>query len=550
MNSPRPIPTSLRRGARWAALALALVTGLGLSACGGTEPDPDPAASTPADTAPSGIKEGGTLNLSLAGEPGNLDPTKNETQAASATYPIWCESLYATGPVDEPTTPVLATGLPEIAADGLSATITVRAGGVFTDGTVLDAEAVKFSLDRHKTHPESARAADLTFLDSVEVVDPQSVKLIFSYKVAPGVFFSALAGRGSIIVSPTAVEKLGDEEFNTSPVCVGAFTLTDRIPQDSLTFTRNPDYYDAANVHFDKVVYHIIPDSAVRITNLRAGELDLIDRVAPADLAVLEAESSITIIDGPGLGYHNLAINLFNNGTDAPGEVDRPLARSLKARQALALAIDRDVINQVVYGGQYAPAYGFIVPGSEFATDFNTAASKPDPDKARQLLEESGEELPVNISISLNQQPDYRRVAEVIQQQANAVGFNITLNVGESTAILQQNGTGDFDIYYNTFTGVTDPDTNVTRIVETSARPNTGRMGTAETDDLLLQARAEQDSTKRAALYDQIQKYLNDTVGTIFLVRPSNFVAHSTSLTGVTLIATGGVDIKNAAFTQ
>jgi peptide/nickel transport system substrate-binding protein len=544
--------TSLGRGPRWAAAALALLTGLSVAACGGTDPDPgsDPTSPPVTAAASGGIQEGGTLNLSLAGEPGNLDPTKNETLAAATTYPIWCESLYATGPTDEPTKPVLATALPEIAADGLSATITVRSGGVFADGTPLDAAAVKFSFDRHKTHPESARAIELTFLDTVDVVDAQTVKLTFSYAVAPGVLFGALTGRGSIIVSPTAVEQLGDEEFNTSPVCVGAFLLTDRIPQDSLTFTRNPDYYDAGNVHFDKIVYHVIPDSSVRITNLRAGELDLIDRVAPADVAVLEAESSIDILDGPGLGYHNLVINLFNNGTDAPGPVDRPLARSLKARQALALAIDRDVINQVVYGGQYAPAYGFIVPGSEFATAFNTAVTKPDLDKARQLLEDSGEELPINIAISLNQQPDYRRVAEVIQQQANAVGFNVTLDVGESTAILQKNGTGEFDIYYNTFTGVTDPDSNVTRVVETTARPNAGRMGTAEIDAILLQARAEQDSTKRAALYDEIQRYIDDTVGTIFLVRPSNLVALSTRLSGVELLTTGAVDVKNAAFTQ
>ena len=99
------------------------------------------------------------------------------------------------------------------------------------------------------------------------------------------------------------------------------------------------DYWNKDNVFLDKVTYLPIPDSAVRLANLRSGDLDMVERLAPSDVAAVKADSNLTVSDIVGLGYMSMYVNV-GNGPRA----DNPLGKDKRLRQAFSLAIDRDAI--------------------------------------------------------------------------------------------------------------------------------------------------------------------------------------------------------------
>ncbi|WP_169808601.1 ABC transporter substrate-binding protein [Microtetraspora niveoalba] len=485
--------------------------------------------------------DGRKVAIGLAGEPGNLDPTLSNSLSSSALYPAFCQMLY--NEMREGTVPVLATKDPEFSKDMKSARVTLREDAKFADGTPVNAEAVRFSLERHKTLPGSQRVNELDAVKDVTVVDDHTVELTFNYPIAPGVLKSNLASRGGTIMSPTAVKKLGDEGFAAAPVCSGPFKFAGRVAQDNVTLVKDPNYFDAANVHLDKVVYRVIPDSAVRIANLRSGDLDIIDRVSPTDVPTIEASDRLKIETFPSLGHVNLIFNIGNSdGAAKPAKLlDDPIAKNADVRRALELAIDRDAINKVVFGGKYETACGFMAPTSEFSTKESQSCPGYDPAAAKELLKSTGVGLPFHIEILMNQMPEYRRVGEMIQQMAKEAGFEVTLNIQESTTSAEATQQGKFQVYLNSFTGSADPDMNVARFYESDTPTNVGKFVADGLDDLLTEARSEADTGKRTKLYDQIHKIITDATASIYLVRPTNIIAYNGKLTGLTYRATGGV---------
>src|SRR6202043_946201 len=123
-----------------------------------------------------------------------------------------------------------------------------------------------------------------------------------------------------------------------------------RIAQDRVILQRNPHYWDPSQQGFDEVQFVTVPDASLRLTNLRTGQLDLIERVAPSDLDTIRSDARLKVIAEPGLGYQVMQFNL-NKGPMS----DNPINRDPRVREAFEDSIDRDVINQVVFAGQYSP---------------------------------------------------------------------------------------------------------------------------------------------------------------------------------------------------
>src|SRR5262249_27014188 len=151
----------------------------------------------------------------------------------------------------------------------------------FHDGTKMDAAAVKYSLDRHLTLAGSTRKSELAGVTGVEIVDPSTVRITLSAPFAPLV--AVLSDRAGMIVSPKAAEA-GAAAFPSHRVCAGPFKFAERVPQDRIVLEKFPDYWNRGHVKVDKVTFLPIPDSAVRLANLKSGDLDMIERVAPTDL--------------------------------------------------------------------------------------------------------------------------------------------------------------------------------------------------------------------------------------------------------------------------
>src|SRR5256714_142204 len=334
--------TLLRR-----ATLLPLAAVLALAGCGSIKsPGPAPAAS--GDNRP--VKNGGTLRVALSAEPDKLDPTLARTLVGRTVFNAICEKLYDVDPSLN-IVPQLAAALPDVSADGKTVTIKVRGGVKFADGTPLDAAAVKTSLDRHMTLSGSARKTELSSVASVDAVDPSTVSIKLKAPFVP--LTAVLADRAGMVMSPTALKAEGDK-FAANPVCVGPFKFSTRVAQDRVEVVKDPNYYDAAKVHLDKVVYRIIADATTRFNNLRSGDVDVLDTVATTDVGSLKADPNLRLLTSDSLGYQGITVNLGNaNGVGKPAGTlaapyAGPLATNAKVRQAFEMSLDREAINKVV----------------------------------------------------------------------------------------------------------------------------------------------------------------------------------------------------------
>lgn len=212
-------------------------------------------------------RSGNRLVVALAEAPDALDPTTSSTFVLRIVYANMCEKLFD---VDEHLNivPQLASALPQISFDGLTYTISLRPGIRFNDGSTLDAQAVKITLDRYKNLPESGRAAELGPLERVDVVDPQTVRLHLSKPFAP--LSSILADRAGMILSPTQLRKLGDD-FAKHPVCVGPLSFESRPSADEINLVKSPYYYDRDAVRLDGVVFRAVVDPNARVEAVKDG---------------------------------------------------------------------------------------------------------------------------------------------------------------------------------------------------------------------------------------------------------------------------------------
>src|SRR5216117_3625512 len=231
-----------------------------------------------------------TLRIGLAEDPDVLDPSMARTFVGRIVFAGLCEKLFD---LDEKLNivPQLATGY-EWSADNKALTVKLRSGVSFHDGGKLDAAAVKYNLERHKNMQGSNRRGELAVVSSVETPDSSTVKINLAAPFAR--LLAVLTDRSGMMVSPKAAQAAG-EKFGAKPVCSGPFRFVERIAQDRIVLERDPNYWNKAAIHFDRIVYLPIVDATVRLANLRSGQLDFIERLAPSDVPQLKNDSRIRV---------------------------------------------------------------------------------------------------------------------------------------------------------------------------------------------------------------------------------------------------------------
>ncbi len=157
----------------------------------------------------------------------------------------------------------------------------------FQDGEKLNADAVKYKLTRDLTIKGSMRRGEVSSIDSIDVIDPLTVQL--NLKTPASQLLAQLTDRAGIMISPKAGEAAGDK-FGLHPVCAGPFSFDSRVAQDRIVLKRFPGYWDAKDIHFDQVVYLPNPNSSVRLANLQAGALDLVEYILPTDVPAVQKD--------------------------------------------------------------------------------------------------------------------------------------------------------------------------------------------------------------------------------------------------------------------
>src|SRR5580692_4606332 len=252
-----------------------------------------------------------TLRIGLAEDPDILDPTLARTYVGRIVFASLCDKLVDISPQLD-IVPQLATEWQWV-DDNKGLVIKLRPAVKFHDGEPMDAAAVKFSLERHLTMPGSNRKAEINALESVEIIDDRTVKLVLDKPFAP--LLAQLSDRAGMIVSPKAAQAAGDK-FGEHPVCAGPYKFTERVAQDRIVLDRFADYWNKDAIHFDRIIFLPIADSTVRLANAQSGQLQLIERMAATDLDAAQKDNRLKVSTITSLAYDGITINL-NNGERA-----------------------------------------------------------------------------------------------------------------------------------------------------------------------------------------------------------------------------------------
>src|SRR5215210_7119876 len=245
------------------------------------------------------------LRIGLAEDPDVLDPTLARTYVGRIVFSSLCDKLFD---IDEKLNVVPQLALShDTSDDGKAVTIKLRPNVRFHDGEPLDAEAAKFSFERHLTMQGSFRRPEITAIDKVEVVDPLTIRLHLKTPFSP--LIAQLTDRAGMMVSPKAAKEAGDK-FGQKPVCAGPYKFVERVQQDRIVVEKFADYWDKANVHIDRITYVPINDSTVRLANLRSGGLDLIERLNATDIKEVRSDSRLKLSTALELGYLGITLNV------------------------------------------------------------------------------------------------------------------------------------------------------------------------------------------------------------------------------------------------
>ncbi len=359
------------------------------------------------------------INIGAQLEPPNLDPTSGAAGAIDqVTYSNIFEGLTRFG-ADGSINPGLAESW-TISDDGKVYTFKLREGVMFHDGTAMDAEDVKFSLDRIGAE-ESTNAQKKLYADiaSVDVVDPQTVKVTLS-KPNGNMLFN-LAWGDAVIVAP---ESAADNA--TNPVGTGAFVFKDWVQGDRVELEKNAEYWGEP-AKLDKVTFKFISDPNAAFAAVMAGDVDtFMPFPAPENLPQFDADPRFRVVTGSTEGETILSTNNKMPPFDNP-----------KVREAMAHAIDRQAIIDGAMFGYGTPIGTHFAPHHPAYVDL-TGQSNYDPDKARALLAEAG--YPDGFSTTLKlPPPSYaRRGGEIIASQLRDVGIETEISNLEWAQWLEQ----------------------------------------------------------------------------------------------------------------
>ncbi|AFO86089.1 ABC transporter substrate-binding protein [Phaeobacter inhibens] len=345
-----------------------------------------------------------TVTVALQLEPPHLDPT---SAAAGAIDQVLYSNVFeglTRFMGDGSVVPGLAQSW-EISEDGLSYTFTLQDGVTFHDGSTMDAEDVKFSLDRARAE-DSTNAQKALFADiaSVDVVDPLTVKLTLSQP--NGNLLFNLAWGDAVIVAPETIDTI-----KTAPVGTGAFTFTNWVQGDRIDLARNPDYWGEAPA-LSAATFKFISDPTAAFAAMMAEDIDAFSAFpAPENLPQFEADPRFQVLIGSTEGETILSIN----NKQAP--FDNP-----KVRAAVAHAIDRQAIIDGAMFGYGTPIGTHFAPHNPAYVDL-TGTSAHDPEKSRALLAEAGLADGFTTTLHLPPPSYARRGGEIIAAQLAEVGI-------------------------------------------------------------------------------------------------------------------------------
>ncbi len=472
------------------------------------------------------------LRIGIVSDPDVLDPTLSRSVAARQVFAAMCDKLVD---IDErlDIVPQLATAW-RWDDNGRALVLTLRDGVRFHDGAALDGEAAAIGLRRHIDTPGSTRRAEMGPVREIAATGPMEVTIRLSEPFAP--LLAALADRAGMLVSPRQARITG-ADFQREPACAGPFRLTRRVAQDRMELERFAGYWDRAAIHAERVTYRPVTDGTVRLANLRAGALDVIERISPSDVAEMRRDRRVRLVEAPSLASFYIAINVGNGPRS-----ETPLGRDPRVREALERAIDRQALVTVAFEGLWTPGNQSVPPGHRFYAN-DVPVPPRDLVRARALLREAGHQR-VRMRLSVPNTSDYLQASEVIQAMAAEAGIDIELQQVETATLLQQWTSGDFEALIIQWSGRVDLDANIFAFNACGQSLNGGRYCNPAVDAAMEQARRSVDDSARAAAYARAAAlYLADRPY-LYLWHPRVLHGTGAAIEGLRLVPDGIIRVQ------
>ncbi len=485
----------------------------------------------------NGAAYGQALRIGLAEDPDTLDPAKNWSFVGRVVLMSTCEKLVDIAP-DTSFVPQLALSW-QTSEDGKALTLKLRPGVAYSDGEPFNAAAVKFNIERELTLPGSRRKAEISAVTGATVIDDLTVRIDMKEPYAP--LLAQFADRAGMMVSPKAAAA-PDAKLDNQPVCVGPYRVTERVAQDRIVLERVPTFWDKDKFHFDKLTFIPVPDGAVRLANLKAGQLDFIERILPSDVPAVKADPKLALAAAVSLGYQGITINIDN------GPKANPAFKHREVREALSLAIDREALNQVAFGGQFIPGNQAQSPQNRYYNkDF--PVPKRDVAKAKALLKQAGYDR-VKLKLLVPNGTETTQVAQILQAMTAEAGIDLELQSIEFISMLQQAKDGNSEADLVGWSGRVDPDGNISILLGCNYPGNDGHFCNADLDAALAEGRASSDPEKRLVAYAQVEKVIATENPIIYLYHPQYMFAYSAKLAGFVPYPDGIIRLRNVSMKQ
>jgi len=478
----------------------------------------------------AGSKDGGPkqeIVYAMTTKPVGMSPTMTNDNASSQVNDLMYETLFEF--VDGVAQPLLAESYNT--PDENTWEIVLKQDIQFHDGTLFNAEAVKYSFDKLKD-PETAapRASLLQPISEIEVKDEYTV--VLKTKNPYGPMIAALAHGNAGIISPTADQK---QDLMVDPVGTGPFKF-DKKEQEDLIFVRNDDYWgDVPKI--EKVTFKIVPAVDTALSMLQAGQANFLYNVTADSLPRLEGMKDVEIKNVEGTMVQYLVFNT-NKGP----------AVDLDFRRAVAYAIDSEGLIASLDGTVYG-SKGFIGPKLfGYDSSFEQSEVSFNLEKAQELVQDNGFG-DKEFKLLTPNTPAYKKAAEAIQAQLTQAGFNVSLDMIEWATYLDVSREGDFEVAMAAWTNLTVDGSELLypRLHSDNAgSTNLAKYSNPELDKLIEESRATIDQNERRAKLKQANELVLQELPVFPLYHLNVNIAVSKGVEGIQLEPNGNWRIKNA----
>lgn len=389
----------------------------------------------------------------------------------------------------------LVPGLAEswdVSDDGLTYTLQLR-DARFSDGSPITSEDAKFSLERVRDSELSLWSDSYKVIADMQTPDPSTLVITLSEPSAP--FLSTLAMPATSVISKSGHEAMGQEAYAENPIASGAFVVDEWRRGDRVILKKNPEFWQADSVSLDGVEWISVPDDNTRMLNVQAGELDAAIFVPFARVAELTQDPNLNVLIEPSTREDHLLMNHESAPLD-----------DVRVREALDYAIDKQAILDTVTFGQGEAANSFVPKGALYHRADN-GARPYDPEKARALLAEAGQEgVTLDYLVNAGNEVD-EQIAVLLQQQLAQVGVTVNLTKMDPSQTWDMLVDGDYDLSVMYWTNdILDPDQKTTFVVGHDVNMNyMTRYENEQVKQLVADARLELDPAAREQMYYEIQ---------------------------------------------